>query len=63
MDEAWQQQSWHTGRPDGTDLMLGNSLQGQIGIQLRAVFETLVTDTVPPRFSELLDRLDARTYN
>ena len=36
---------------------LGRDIQSKIGLQLRAYYDSLL-DPVPPRFSELLSRLD-----
>lgn len=35
-------------------------LQEQIGVQLRAVYETLISEPVPDRFLKLLEELDQR---
>lgn len=37
------------------------NLQDQIGVQLRAVYETLISEPVPDRFLKLLEELDQRT--
>jgi len=42
---------------DGT---LGRDVQGVIGKQLRAMYDDLVNQTVPDRFTELLQKLDKR---
>jgi hypothetical protein len=36
---------------------LGRDIQSKIGLQLRAYYDSLL-DPVPPRFTELLNRLD-----
>ena len=57
-------------RPDSamqTDAMtrknsirLGRDIQSKIGLQLRAMYDDVVKEGVPDRFSELLSKLDER---
>jgi hypothetical protein len=35
-----------------------DDVQGQIGLRLRAVYETIVSEPVPDRFKALLETLD-----
>ena len=39
---------------------LGRDIQGKIGQQLRAMYDDVVSQGVPARFVELLDRLEKR---
>jgi hypothetical protein len=39
---------------------LGRDVQGKIGQQLRAMYDDIVNEGVPDRFSELLRQLDER---
>ena len=39
---------------------LGRDVQSKIGQQLRAIYDGVVSQGVPDRFAELLDRLDKR---
>lgn len=41
-----------------TDAKLGRDIQAKIGQQLRALYDDVVNQGVPDRFSELLNRLD-----
>lgn len=50
------------GSPRGMGATFSDCQQGEIGLQLRAVFELLVTESVPFRFIHLLDQMDARAY-
>ena len=43
--------------PGKTDAKLGRDIQAKIGQQLRALYDDVVNQGVPDRFSELLDRL------
>ncbi len=47
--------SWHEPLHIGST---EDSLQADIGIQLRAVYERMISEPVPDRFLDLLDRLD-----
>lgn len=40
---------------------LDNDMQAHIGRQLRAMYDTVVSQPVPDRFLELLNQLDAKT--
>jgi len=40
------------------DASLGRDVQSKIGEQLRAMYDDVVSQGVPDRFSELLKRLD-----
>ena len=44
--------------PGKTDAKLGRDIQAKIGQQLRALYDDVVNQGVPDRFSDLLDRLD-----
>ena len=39
---------------------LGRDVQGKIGQQLRAMYDTVVSEGVPDRFNEMLRQLDER---
>ena len=39
---------------------LGRDIQSKIGLQLRAMYDDVVKEGVPDRFSELLSKLDER---
>ena len=39
---------------------LGRDVQGKIGQQLRAMYDDVVSEGVPDRFTEMLQRLDAQ---
>jgi len=39
---------------------LGPNLQAHIGKQLRAAFQSVLAEPVPPRFVELLERLEKK---
>jgi len=39
---------------------LGRDIQNKIGLQLRAMYDDVVKEGVPDRFSELLSKLDER---
>jgi hypothetical protein len=39
---------------------LGRDIQTKIGQQLRAMYDDVVSQGVPPRFVDLLDRLEKR---
>jgi hypothetical protein len=41
---------------------LGRDVQAKIGQQLRAMYEEVLSQGVPDRFVELLDRLDERDH-
>lgn len=41
-----------------SDAKLGRDIQAKIGQQLRALYDDVVNQGVPDRFSELLNRLD-----
>jgi hypothetical protein len=43
--------------PTKSSASLGRDIQSKIGLQLRAYYESLL-DPVPPRFAELLNKLD-----
>jgi hypothetical protein len=47
-----------TSSPGKTDAKLGRDIQAKIGQQLRALYDEVVNQGVPDRFSELLNRLD-----
>lgn len=38
-----------------------DEVQGQIGLRLRAVYETIVSEPVPDHFTSLLESLDCST--
>jgi hypothetical protein len=44
--------------PSRTEAKLGRDIQAKIGQQLRALYDEVVNQGVPDRFSELLNRLD-----
>lgn len=44
--------------PDGTKPQLSSEIQGKIGQQLRKIYDDMVSQGVPDRFAELLNRLD-----
>jgi hypothetical protein len=44
--------------PEKTEAKLGRDIQAKIGQQLRALYDDVVNQGVPDRFSELLNRLD-----
>ena len=39
---------------------LGRDIQNKIGLQLRAMYDDVLKEGVPDRFSELLSKLDER---
>lgn len=39
------------------------NVQAQIGMQLRAVYETMIAQPIPDRFVELLERLERERAN
>ena len=43
-----------------TPARLGRDVQSKIGQQLRAIYDDVLSQGVPDRFVELLDRLDKR---
>lgn len=45
----------------GTSARLSTDVQRKIGSQLRAMYDDVVRQGVPDRFSQLLSRLDERT--
>jgi hypothetical protein len=45
----------------GNSARLSTDVQRKIGSQLRAMYDDVVRQGVPDRFSELLSRLDERT--
>ena len=44
--------------PDRADAKLGRDIQAKIGQQLRALYDDVVSQGVPDRFADLLNRLD-----
>ena len=42
-------------KPDAT---LGREIQAKIGLQLRTLYNDIVSDGVPDRFADLLNKLD-----
>lgn len=38
-----------------------NFMQSEIGVQLRAIYETMIADPIPDRFLKLLEQLDRST--
>ena len=44
--------------PEKNDAKLGRDIQAKIGQQLRALYDDVVNQGVPDRFSDLLNRLD-----
>ena len=44
--------------PGKTEAKLGRDIQAKIGQQLRALYDDVVNQGVPDRFTELLNRLD-----
>jgi len=44
--------------PAKTDAKLGRDIQAKIGQQLRALYDDVVNQGVPDRFSELINRLN-----
>lgn len=44
--------------PGRTEAKLGRDIQAKIGQQLRALYDDVVNQGVPDRFTELLNRLD-----
>ena len=44
--------------PGKTDAKLGRDIQAKIGQQLRALYDDVVNQGVPDRFTDLLNRLD-----
>lgn len=54
VDKAKTARSW------GPAPRLGPEVQGKLGEQLRELHEEIIQQGVPPRFVELLARLDAR---
>ena len=50
--------STHRATRPPAEPFLGAELQGKIGDQLRALHDDIVKEGVPPRFAELLERLD-----
>jgi hypothetical protein len=45
--------------PRRSRVRLGRDIQNKIGLQLRAMYDDVVKEGVPDRFSELLRKLDA----
>jgi hypothetical protein len=48
------------GRGSGRQRTLDRDIQAQIGQQLRAIYDDVLTQEVPDRFTKLLAELDAR---
>jgi hypothetical protein len=51
--------STHTKKPNSNAAKLSRDVQARLGQQLRAIYEDVVNQGVPDRFTELLNRLDA----
>jgi hypothetical protein len=47
----------------GKNPRLGRDIQAKIGQQLRAMYDDVLNQGVPDRFSELLNRLDRKDEN
>jgi hypothetical protein len=45
-------------KPTGKPAKLGRDVQARLGQQLRAMYDEVVNQGVPDRFSDLLNRLD-----
>jgi hypothetical protein len=45
--------------PRRSRVRLGRDIQNKIGLQLRAMYDDVVKEGVPDRFSEMLRKLDA----
>ena len=45
-------------RPNAKPAKLGRDVQARLGQQLRAMYDEVVNQGVPDRFSDLIDRLD-----
>lgn len=45
-------------KPNAKPAKLGRDVQARLGQQLRAMYDEVVSQGVPDRFSELLNRLD-----
>ena len=52
-----QKNEWGPAERDAT---LGHEIQSKIGDQLRSLYDDVVSQGVPDRFSELLKRLDSK---
>jgi len=50
-----------TSKPGKTDARLGRDVQTKIGQQLRAMYDEVVSEGVPDRFTELLRKLEKRS--
>ena len=54
MESAATRQKKNNAKP----AKLGREVQARLGQQLRAMYDEVLNQGVPPRFAELLDRLD-----
>jgi hypothetical protein len=50
-----------TPKPGKPDARLGRDVQTKIGQQLRAIYDEVVSEGVPDRFSDLLRKLDKKS--
>ena len=50
--------STHTKKPNAKPAKLSRDVQSRLGQQLRAMYDEVVGQGVPDRFTELLNRLD-----
>ena len=48
-------------KPEKTDVGLGRDVQTKIGQQLRAMYDEVVSEGVPDRFVDLLQKLEKRS--
>jgi hypothetical protein len=48
-------------KPEKTDARLGRDVQTKIGQQLRAMYDEVVSEGVPDRFVDLLQKLEKRS--
>jgi len=58
-DMSMDNASTQTKKPSAKTAKLSREVQTRLGQQLRAVYDEVVNQGVPDRFTELLNRLDA----
>ena len=59
-DKPMETTSTHAKKPGAKTAKLNREVQSRLGQQLRAVYDEVVSEGVPDRFTELLNRLDSK---
>ena len=59
-DKPMETTSTHAKKPGAQSAKLNREVQSRLGQQLRAVYDEVVSEGVPDRFTELLNRLDSK---